>query len=136
MKDSKDLLVEAMAQIEMEPGSWVQKFWLSRCENFLPEDNLCGTAGCLAGWVTILDADYLTEHGWVIDYTHQVLSNKQGDTMSIGVYAADRLGLDQESAEALFFEDNTMDDLRVGVKAVLNGQDVTEAIAQWNEQLP
>lgn len=103
--DQLDLLGRALRYIEDHPEQWDQRAWGYR--------NDCGTSGCLAGWVIMLDDPeqqppvYSRYQDWVIN----------GELP--GVAAAKLLGLSDEQESLLFDERNTLSMLRRGVQAVI-----------------
>jgi hypothetical protein len=48
----------------------------------------------------------------------------------VSIYAMQRVGLDDAGADALFAPGNKVEDLRAGTKALVNGEDVYEAVHQ------
>ena len=112
-------LNETLAAIEASPSRHDQGVWA--------EDYGCGTVGCIAGWRAILDG--YTEFRNGLDYVDGALANPVTDALlpvaddnarawsesgqtTIASYAAERFGLDQDQAEVLFCESNSLDDIR------------------------
>ncbi len=112
--DPKDLVVAAMAQIEMHPETWDQATWKNDAGD-------CGTTYCLAGWMAQLDGQE-----WGSD---EFLAGT--DWSHVGDWACNVLAPSDKWAtkiDRLFDADNTLDMLRAGVKAYLNNDDVLVAI--------
>lgn len=154
----KDLAVTALSVIETRPERWDQGSWREDfnnpdrpIEDFHddPLDDQCGTAFCMAGWVAALDrakwAGRLTSVGRN-NYRFDMYGDRVADpdrctcppqrpfctcenTMLVSEYAQMRLGLTVDEADALFNGDNQIEDLRAGVKALLNGEDVDTAVS-------
>lgn len=122
MENAKDLAAATMAQIEMHPERWSQSNW--RCE----------TGMCFAGTM----ADISSEVNWLNENPNGVDSDKvvdsDGNIYTVDEWACDKLDLaDYDESiwrgdEHLFSMDNNMDDLRAGVKAYINDEDVEAAI--------
>ncbi len=114
--DPKDLLVAAMAQIEMHPETWDQRYWQDR--------TACGTTYCLAGWMATLDGQK-----WVATRRAGLLEGPGGRPRHLSDWACSVLDpQDVRNVDALFSASNTLGDLRAGVKAYLNDEDVIAAI--------
>ena len=146
-----DLAVTALAVIETHPERHTQDNWRDdrddrhRAEDFDdPLDEECGTAFCLAGWIVTLDrAKWAAK---VDQYPIPLLKGDHvgepeyctcppearyctcGNDMSVAEYAACRVGLDAIDADALFGPENRVEDLRAGVKALVNGEAVADAV--------
>lgn len=149
MQVDRDLGVTAMAIIETHPERHNQEQWRieydGRPVEDFPDDPLnegCGTAACMAGWVALLDrVKWATNHihPWLY-YGDKVADPDSctcpperrfctcGNHISVSAYARQRLGLDPAGADALFDPENTTNDLRAGVKAMVNGENVEDAV--------
>jgi hypothetical protein len=98
------------------PG-WNQQKWV--------DINTCGTAFCYAGWALHLtgwQAVRLKDEG-TPDHLSEVMV-KDGRIlrwMEIGAAARDLLGLTNEEADALFAEENTIEDLKELVDSIVSG---------------
>jgi len=140
---NKDLAVQAMSAIETMPQRHEQASWrydtggrVGRIEQFHddPLNPECQTAFCFAGWVATLD-----KAKWVVNRQHDSVSHlvanpdtctcppeqrycNCGNYMTVGRYAQERLGLDEVDADALFASENTVEALRIGVKAIMNDE--------------
>lgn len=151
---NKDRAVEAMSVIETHPDRHDQGAWRTEkgternaYENFRddPLNPECGTAGCLAGWVAFLDgvrwagiyniefARWYRAADMVSDPDRCTCPPQDrlctcGNYMTVNDYASQRLGIDVDEANALFDGDNDLSDLREGVKALMNGENVYEAV--------
>jgi len=113
--DPKDLLVAAMAQIEMHPETWDQEHWRNEAD--------CGTTYCLAGWMATLDGQK-----WVEGRRRGSLETP-GGLRHISDWAYDVLDpQDARDVHALFRGENSLASLRAGVKAYLNDEDIIAAI--------
>jgi hypothetical protein len=141
-----ELAKQVLAIIEDNPRRWRQDAWRRDC--ILPESSVerhredpldagCGTAFCFAGWVAALDGVrwYPTgTYDWIgapekCDCTDvDGLCHDSRHTEVLSDYAAWRLGLDDDDAEALFDSGNGIDDLRRGVDALAAGESVYDAI--------
>lgn len=112
----KDLLAAALSMIEMHPETWNQRTWE------------CGTAACLAGHMARLDPDvvatYVLPKGW--PESGVVLQDREW--WSYYGYVCRQLNINIDEAISLTDPKNSLDDLRAGVKAVLNGESVEDAI--------
>lgn len=116
--DYKDALVAALAKIEMHPETHQQSIWW------------CGSAGCLAGHAIDINENTafksLTgneeyDYDFVIDIpTRRGYATPQEWFISQGMHEAD--------ARSLFSPTNSLEDLRAGVKAVLNDENVWDEI--------
>lgn len=150
MNVNTDVAVTALAIIETHPERHDQENWRVEdrdgkpVEDFAddPLNDECGTSGCLAGWIAFLDRvkwagnpvyPGLHQADRVADPDRCTCAPDErfcvcGYNMPISFYAQRRLGIDYEEASALFDPANTTDDLSAGVKAVVNGEDVTDAV--------
>jgi hypothetical protein len=91
----------ALAYIEQHPKEWIQS-------TYGQKDVRCGTAGCLAFHVGLIDGAEIT---WGRKWNgYQPIEEIGGVQPS--AYAQRALGLDYEQAESLFFEWNTLADLK------------------------
>ena len=152
---NQDRAVEALAIIETYPERHQQASWRAdfgelrgRVENFFedPLNPACETAFCLGGWIVALD-----HLRWAVGQDGYPLSHLVEDPrrckcppeqrycdcghfMSVGTYAALRLGITTEEGDALFGSDNSVDDLRAGVKALMNDEDICAVIADQYAQ--
>jgi hypothetical protein len=151
---NKDDAVTALAIIETHPERWDQDNWRVETDDdkkpieSFPDDPLnesCGTAGCLAGWVVFLNR---VKWGGLNEMRlGDTVANSQctcppedrfctcGNLMTVAHYAQVRLGLDADGADALFAPENTLADLRAGVKALTNDEDVAHAVhaSHWEK---
>ena len=151
-----DLAVTALSVIEMYPSRHNQESWRDdrddrhRIEDFDdPLDEACGTAFCHAGWIATLDhAKWAARMDLVVSGTIPLIKGDRvalpgyctcppeqrycecGNDVPVSIYAAHRVGLDDAGADALFAPHNTVEDLRAGTKALVNGEDVYEAVHQ------
>jgi len=104
------LLQETLAHIEANPSEWYQKQYR------------CGTGMCFAGWAVHLaggewyagpESTYASE---LIAEPDEPNSFTLSDSGALVVHAEDRatrlLGLTDEQSATLFYEDNTLADLR------------------------
>jgi hypothetical protein len=152
-----DLAVTALSVIEMYPSRHNQESWRDdrddrhRIEDFDdPLDEACGTAFCHAGWIATLDGAKWAAK--VDQYPMPLLKGDRvahpeyctcppqdryctcGNDMPVSVYAAERVGLSDPEAEALFAAHNKVEDLRAGTKALVNGEDVYDAVHRSHEE--
>ena len=119
--DPKDLLVAALSMIEMHPETWDQRDWKT--------ESACGTTYCLAGWMAQLDGQK-----WERACSSTCFLENQAGSVDVGDWATSLLepGFDplvSRVLHPLFDALNTLEDLRVGVKAYLNDEDIADAIA-------
>lgn len=118
----QDLITDAMAHIETHPDEHDQEVWV------------CGTKACLAGRMALLDGQELA-------YTESDFQSRVGEQMSmhladgtkIPTWARDVLGLSHMD-EVLFYANNTVEQLRAGVKAYLNGDSIIDAVSDVEDQ--
>lgn len=99
--------------------------------------NECGTTACLAGWACLLNGysidtekigDYKKNHGpnaGIVRFGGPILDSFN-NAADIQYTAIDILDLDDEDANILFAEANTVDDLELMVKDLANGDDLDE----------
>jgi hypothetical protein len=110
--------------LKAKPKAHNQRTWIrfdgegNPPEQFTPELD-CGSAFCIAG-ATVARAGAVTpvwengfdwetdEYGWVVRWVRLEGSDNRH---YIGEYAAELLGLDEYTADALFEPSNTMDDI-------------------------
>lgn len=135
---NEKLLLDTLDHIKNNPQSWRQDFWFI---NFDPDGkeihsivtfdveelNQCGSAFCFAGHAAIKAgaAPPKANEPW-----HNVW---KVDGIDVNIYAADRLGINPEQAEALFDPANDLEDLENMVEAIIADPDISyeelEAIA-------
>ena len=117
-----------------------------------PLNEDCGTTGCLAGWVAFLDRvkwganKHMTVGGQPLQFGDMVQNPDRcvcapdarfctcENLMPVQEYARLRLGMNPQEADALFNGDNGLEDLKAGVKALANGQDVAWAVHQSHQE--
>jgi hypothetical protein len=134
-----DLAVEVMAVIETHQDRHDQMSYrrdasyTGTIEDYRedPLNPACQTSFCFAGWVAALDrvrwADYLLTIGDpdVCDCSG-LRCMVAAHQMPVDQYAARRLGL--YVGTVLFDSHNDLDALRAGVKALVNGENVEDAV--------
>ena len=124
MEALEELYAWAAAQHELDrrglPSEWDQGTW-GRAEPGVD----CGTACCIAGRQVLLDGGkFLVDIGvGSIRVPYAVNARMpEGDEVDIRDYAAQRLGLTEERADALFEADNGLGDLRTIIDAIGQGE--------------
>ena len=114
-----ELLERTMQHIEDNPKLHNQRVWA--------EETGCGTAACLAGRACALSGIEL-QPGWVQIWTGFMHANVQGAALiggklvSAGETAMELLGISAEDAILLFSPGNTIPQLKLMVKDLLNGE--------------
>lgn len=116
---NEDLLQLTLDHITANPREWDQTQYAAQTE--------CGTAGCFALWAIRLarpDAEpvWTSSHGFRRTATWVELGG--GDMHCIPELAADLLGIDSRSADALFDECNSLADLTEYVSMLVGGEDI------------
>lgn len=81
-----ELAERVLKFIEEHPDLHDQQLWMSESVKTLDEAVSCGTTGCFAGWVAVLDGHRIVENE---DYCRV----DARDGRSVGNWASDRLGL-------------------------------------------
>lgn len=97
-----ELAYKVLDHIDADPGSWNQRYWISR-----PVAAGCGTAACFAGWACMLSGDrpwWSLGAGSITDW---VMTD--GGEQSVEQRAAELLGIDENTG--LFYSFNTREDL-------------------------
>lgn len=91
------LLRRVLRQIDSDPKHYNQKNWRSNTE--------CGTAYCVGGWACVLS-------GETIEYSPDGVMSVNGDPLRpVGPVATELLGLKYDEMPALFFGNNTREDV-------------------------
>jgi hypothetical protein len=111
-------LEETMAAVERaaEQGRWVQSEWVSPLD---AAGNWCRTAGCFAGHRAFLD-------GYELVDTAQELVDGEGHSLfqeDVRRYAQRALELTDKQAVRLFAGGNTLEDLRLAVKEIIDQEE-------------
>jgi hypothetical protein len=140
-----ELLKDTLKHIQDNPQTWTQDVWFTHLdpdgvriwgmqEVTFEEINSCSTAFCFAGHAA-LKAGFFPppKNGgqWkVID--------PNGHTVYAQDFAQNKLGLTASQADALFHQDNTMEDLEVMVDALiesphLSGSDLHSLVERYDE---
>lgn len=105
---NKELLLETLQYIEEHPEKWNQKHWV-------PE---CGTACCFAGRAALLAG--ATYPLWMRNAGRTAtMVLPYGAIVSVSDYAAGKLGIDSKDADKLFDAKNTLEDLNLVVKQLI-----------------
>lgn len=107
MVPNVELLEQTMRHIIDHPEKHDQRLWVSPC----------GTTACYAGWACILSGAKQTIGTTQIQFA--------GETRHPQYLAAELLGLDHATANNLFNCRNTIEQLELMVKDLVNGQDIT-----------
>jgi hypothetical protein len=104
-RPNAELAYRVLDHIDANPEQWRQKEWISRLDG---AD--CGTAGCFAGWASLLSGD---EPGWAFsdDDTTDIVVLDDESTPWVGDRAAELLGITTEQQDELFDGWNTREDL-------------------------
>lgn len=117
MRRNVELLERTMLHILDHPEKHDQSIWVSEC----------GTAGCLAGWACLLS-------GWTVGFVDNILAREKatvlsphdGYAYSLPWVAAELLGLTGDEAAALFHPENTIAELQLMVKDLVNGDELRD----------
>lgn len=108
-----ELAERVLEQIETHPEQWRQGLWALRTD--------CGTAYCFAGWAVKLglpQAEFLFGTATYTDAQAVYVHVPGEGAGSIQAYAAEALGLGPDAADALFWGENTLDELRAYVRSL------------------
>lgn len=97
------------------PSAWVQGMWISQVDG-VSVGNHCGTAACIAGYVTLVHEDVSRDDA----LSSWRVRTSGGEYQLVEVMAQDSLGLNDSQARALFDEDNTLGDLIDITRQILN----------------
>lgn len=118
-----ELLEKTMQYIQDHPEQHAQESWMHATE--------CGTAACFAGWACLLAgleqvqgtgfATRSTVRSGPLTLTKAYKTNV-GEVVSIPSEAAAQLGLTEREAGILFDAGNTVDELKLMVKKLVNGE--------------
>lgn len=111
-----------------QDGTWNQATWYDPIRD--DQGNFCGTAGCFAGHRAFLDGYKLVwRDNWHRLPGYYEIENTVQDCIlnfaSIPSYVQNRLELTDHQAEVLFSENNTLDELKEMVNALLAGDDLS-----------
>lgn len=102
------------------PSEWDQQHWISQVTGVALGGH-CGTAGCIAGYVSVAQLKGKPQEGEEWGQWDIILPDGTNDPVQN--LARDGLGLTQEQADVLFHEDNTLDDLIDIASQILYGED-------------
>lgn len=106
---NKPLLKQTLDHIKANPESWDQSRWF------------CGTAACFAGHACLLSGD---RRGPALPFAFKNAINDVITAEGVQKFTQDRaeelLGVSQSQADALFYQDNRMEDLERMVDNLLN----------------
>jgi hypothetical protein len=128
---NKELLLKTLATVEnaAQQGRWLQGWWF-RTEEVRVEEGAeinCGTAGCFFGWAGTISGLKMFNDGGLefeTDGYHHV--NEWGTAA---------FGLTRDESDVLSFGDNSLEDLRYLVDALVNDEDITEYCPDdWSEE--
>jgi hypothetical protein len=114
--ETLDRVIQADAE-----GLHDQRNWVS-VEEYPPDPGLeCRTAACFCGWRALQDGGQLRAYGAVVLPDKTILG---GDTLGISWtdWGAERFGLTIETAQILFHENNTVEDLKSIVDEISAGE--------------
>jgi hypothetical protein len=103
-KPNAALAYRVLDHIDAHPEQWQQESWISR-----PDGAGCGTAGCFAGWASMLSGD--KPHWWSGPSERTDTVTVDGCQHFLGERAAELLGIPDEDADDLFEPHNTRADL-------------------------
>jgi hypothetical protein len=122
-----DLLDQAIARIEADPGRWNQGVWR------------CGTGCCLAGHVALIaGAKWASDHPAAGDEDYEsVIPPQGGAAIHVASYARSALGIDDEwlsgllrragDYRELFAGGNTLDEIKAMAADLHAAQDAAKA---------
>jgi hypothetical protein len=100
------------------PSEWDQGHWLSAADDGVALGGHCGTAGCIAGYVAVVQLKCTptaaASTGWSVMLP-------DGNREDVEELAKRALGLTPTQEEVLFHEDNTLEDLIDIAKQILDG---------------
>lgn len=106
-----ELLEKTMQHIKDDPTTWDQStYW-----------NECGTPGCFAGWACHL-AGY-----------NRAQARMMGGDGNTSAFAAKLLGLNDCESFHLFNATNTLPELELMVKDLVNGDELRDPVEYWRE---
>lgn len=103
---------QVLENIEANPNEWQQQSWACR---FLGSETSCDSAFCYAGHAVRMahpDAEFQFFESDVLREEATAVEIPGVGRQSIRILAQQLLGLDDYSADVLFYADNTLEDLR------------------------
>lgn len=113
----EELYAWAEGQTELKrqglPSEWDQGVWGRKA------DTDCGTACCIAGRQVLLDGGAFVVNGLPFVITAMMPGGREVDVQG---YATERLGLNEEQADALFNSGNNLADLRKIIDLIADGE--------------
>lgn len=127
-----DLLELVLDKIDANPEIHDQQVYAGRGE--------CGTAYCVAGWVTEMTKPVGWEFDWDARFMISIgalryeaesfhITDGKGDDRSIAGYAQEQLGLSEREAVLLFASENTRPQLRRMFEVLRAGYTLTPTVA-------
>lgn len=122
--EAMDLVIEKNAE-----GTHIQEVWVT-AEGSYDQGlfNNCGTAGCLAGWKVMMDGftePIFANYGPNTRYVVALRNPETGvyvRSTDIAEYAANAFGIDDDLADLLFHQDNTLEQLKHYVDLIASGE--------------
>jgi hypothetical protein len=111
---NRELLERTMQYIEDHPEEHYQGMWFMKTE--------CGTTACFAGWACLLSGltpDF-TQRPY--NFTDRSSYYVKDDERWVKPIATELLGVSEDDAEILFHSANSLDELKLMVKDLLNGE--------------
>ena len=110
----------AVSFIEAHPKLHNQEVWVS--PNFDDEGEACGTAACLAGWIVILEHNLNVNTPFFQKLNNQISYVPIGDQeVDVRYEAARLLDITGDEADWLFYQENTIEDIKAIGKDLANG---------------
>lgn len=100
-----ELMVDVLAQVELEPERYTQNTWARAPQNGRPKASSCNTSFCIAGWTTALSGVKLE---WTQTLDGNWTSDTTDDNESVSSRAQELLDLNSDDARALFDGSNTL----------------------------
>jgi hypothetical protein len=112
---NKELLERTMQYIEDHPEEHDQTMWFVQTP--------CGTTACFAGWACVLSGlkpDFTIQAPF--NYRPDITYHVEGTDEWVKPVAQKLLGLTHYDADTLFDASNTVEELKMYVKDLLNGE--------------
>lgn len=114
---------EVVEFIETHPQRWDQSVWLQErdwmIDDMDPEQNMCGTVGCVAGWACLLNGWRMAKRSTL---GGQVVVEKDGYQECVKVAGRRELGLESWQADVLFHGNNDLESIKLIGKAIAAGE--------------
>lgn len=127
MTVNTEVLEAVLTHIKDHPEEHDQAIYFCSSEDGCWTDNgtWCGTAACFAGWTAI---KYAQEYGYQPRARYSRTFVKGGRERHVSEVAEDILGLSESDAGWLFCAYNTIEDLEVMVKNLIDGRTISDGV--------